>query len=150
MHKNLNKLIDEIGVVYEKIGNTSFSDDNRIALIELTRCIDHAYVYTTYIQNKKNEEGIKVRIERNGAQELVKSIKSVKQESVESNEVKLLILGRNFSHFSDLKQEKRASWASWYRLQRILHEKPEFKTNLSRLMNYLEKKFISKEAIITT
>lgn len=86
-------------------------------------------------------------IERNGAQELVKRITSVKPQSFDIKEVKLLILGRNFSHFSDFKQEKRASWISWYGLQRVLHEKPEFKINLHTLMNYLEENSLAKRQL---
>src|ERR1700761_6434164 len=56
----LKELLDEVNIVYKKIQN-SFSSDKRIALLELTRALDHGYVYANYINKNKGAEEENVR-----------------------------------------------------------------------------------------
>src|SRR5688572_15038932 len=55
MQYDVEELISEIQIVYEKVHN-SFQHDKRIAIIELTRYIDHAFAFVSYILNKENTE----------------------------------------------------------------------------------------------
>lgn len=71
--------------------------------------------------------------------ELIKDdIRGIKQDEVES--IELLILGRNFSHFSDQKEDKRATWCSWYTLIRLITENVNYKKDIKLLLKKIQEK----------
>jgi hypothetical protein len=80
----------------------------------------------------------------NGEIELLKRIKSINAQKKNVKHLRLIVLGRNFSHFSDIQEEKNAIWVSWYTLQKAITTNPELKNDLFELANYLEKNSLEK------
>jgi len=69
--------------------------------------------------------------------EIIKDdISDINRSDIENME--LLILGRNFSHFSDQKEDKRATWCSWYTLMRLVKENNEYRNNLNKLIKGIQ------------
>lgn len=69
--------------------------------------------------------------------ELLKNdIKSIKNSDIEN--IELLVLGRNFSHFSDQKEDERAIWCSWYTLVRLVSENENCIKDLNHLVKRLK------------
>lgn len=84
----------------------------------------------------------------NGIIELMKKLDLCGYEmNISDLKIKFLILGRNFSHFSDKEEDKRAIWCSWYKLFRVIQENPEFAGNLLLLLNHLENQTLQAVAL---
>ncbi|WP_103068274.1 hypothetical protein [Aquimarina sediminis] len=84
--------------------------------------------------------------------ELIKNdIKGINQNDIKN--IELLILGRNFSHFSDQKEDNRASWCSWYTLIKLVTENSNYKKDIKLLTRKIKEnnlkydKNLSKEEI---
>jgi hypothetical protein len=63
--------------------------------------------------------------------------------------IELLILGRNFSHFSDKEEDERAIWCSWYTLVKLVSENPNCINDLSFLSDILRENNIKHNVKIS-
>ncbi|RIJ48701.1 hypothetical protein D1614_09210 [Maribellus luteus] len=90
-------------------------------------------------------------IENNDPKVLLNRLdKNPKIENQEISNIHLWILGRNFSHFSDKEEDKRAVWCSWYRLFRVIHENPHLNNNLNLLSDFLRKNSLQHQSLPNT
>lgn len=91
-----------------------------------------------YSSSIKWIDNVKSWLLKNDVTELLKhDLKSIKKDGVLN--IELLILGRNFSHFSDQKEDKRAIWCSWYTLIKLVSENQSCIQDLSILANIIKK-----------
>lgn len=148
LKSNLAYLTDIDALLYDEV--------NRCLLVTQLKWLDNfgtsmkmraSMSKNFYASSIKWVQSVSNWIEKNGEIELLKRINTVKRLPLEVKSVKLMILGRNFSHFSDHKDEKKAVWASWYTLKRVLHENPELKSNLLKLAIYLEDNSFEKRKL---
>lgn len=153
--KNIN--IRANGKLLTDIDALLFDDVNkRLVIIQLKWMDDFSTSMSKRFSMAKNFYDSSIKwidkmeswIKTNGIDNLMEYLDNVKSiRTIEVENIELLILGRNFSHFSDKMEDKRAIWCSWYRLLKIVTEDPLLKTDLTKLLNSLRTNSIQNESI---